>query len=281
MSAFVSALIESIPYIQRFRDKTVVIKLGGSLADSPEGRRAILQDIVLLSLVGMKIVLVHGGGKEISARLDRMGIESEFVGGYRVTGDAAITEVEMVLTGRINTELTLLLNNGGIKAVGISGKDGGWLKATKKWVADGDIGHVGEVANVDPTLINLLMSGGYTPVISPIGHDREGKTFNLNADDVASAVATAVGAEKLILMTDVDGIYKNYPDPESFVSKLNLDEAKALLQIVKGGMIPKLTCAVNALENGVHSVHLLNGSTPHSLLVEVFSDSGIGTMIEK
>lgn len=281
MSDFVSVLIESIPYIQKFRDKTAVIKLGGSLADSQEGRKAILQDIVLLNLIGMRIVLVHGGGKEISARLDRMGIESEFVGGYRVTGDAAITEVEMVLTGRVNTELTLLLNNGGIHAVGISGKDGGWIKAIQKKVDDGDIGHVGEVSSVDPTLINLLMNGGYTPVISPIGYDVDGKTFNLNADDVASAVATAVGAEKLVLMTDVDGIYRNFPDPDSFISKLKLDDAKELLKSVKGGMIPKLKCAINAIESGVHTVHLLNGSTPHSLLIEVFSNSGVGTMVEK
>ncbi|MDO9592543.1 MAG: acetylglutamate kinase, partial [Erysipelotrichaceae bacterium] len=178
-------------------------------------------------------------------------------------------------------ELTLLLNNGGVKAVGISGKDGGWLKATKKMHKDGDIGHVGDVAITDPTLINLLISGGYIPVISPIGFDGAGNTFNLNADDVAAAVAAAVGAEKLVLMTDVNGIYRNYPDPSSFISKIDLTEAKALLNEVKGGMIPKLTCAITAIESGVHTVHLLNGSTPHSLLIEVFSDSGIGTMIQK
>lgn len=287
MATMPEVLIEAVPYILGFRQKIMVVKMGGSFVEHEIGKSAFIEDIALLSLLGMKVIIVHGGGKEISARLNRLGLKSHFEDGYRVTDEEAMDEVEMTLSGRIGKELVLRLNQSGVKATGINGKDGLLIRAKKKrlqredeWV---DLGQVGDVAEINPEMIEILLAHDYIPVVSPIGYDEAGLTYNINADNVASALAGALKAEKLILMTDVDGVYTDYPNKDSFVSKLSEKDCLTMIEHNKdlGGMRPKLTCAVEALNSGVHSVHLINGSTAHSLLTEIFSNEGIGTMIVK
>lgn len=280
-------LIEAVPYILGLKQKVIVVKMGGSFLEHQEGKDAFIQDISLLQLLGMKVILVHGGGKEISARLDRLGLESVFESGYRVTSDEAMDEVEMTLSGRIGKELVLKLNQSGVKATGINGKDGLLINARKKYLEgpDGliDLGQVGDVAQINPEIIEMLLANDYIPVVSPIGYDQEGNTYNINADAVASAIAGALKSEKLILMTDVNGVYLDYPNEASFKSQLSQAACEALLKdsIELKGMGPKLECALEALAADVKSVHIINGSVAHSLLTEIFSDKGIGTMITK
>lgn len=278
-------LIEAVPYILGLKQKVVVVKMGGSFLEHLEGKDAFIQDISLLQLLGMKVIVVHGGGKEISARLSRLGLESVFESGYRVTSDETMDEVEMTLSGRIGKELVLKLNRSGVKAAGINGKDGLLIHARKKYMTSPegpiDIGQVGDVEAINPEIIKMLLSNDYIPVVSPIGYDQDGNTYNINADAVASALAGALKAEKLILMTDVDGVYLDYPKEESFKSLLSQSECIEILKENTNlkGMGPKLECALEALSSGVKSIHIINGSVPHSLLIEIFSDKGIGTMI--
>lgn len=280
----VNHLIEALPYIMKFRDRIFVFKYGGSIIENQENKMAFIEDVSLLLHLGMKVIIVHGGGKHISRRLEEKGIDSHFHKGYRVTSESAISEVEMVLSGHINKDLTLQFNNFGIEAIGINGKDAGLIKATKKVIDESyDIGHVGDVEKINTVFLKRLMDQGYLPIISPIGFDNQGVTYNINADDVASMIAQSMEAEKLFLISDVDGIYRDMEDPSSFISRITVDEAFELLDegILTGGMIPKINSCIDSIRNGVKSVHIINGSIAHSVLLEVFTDDGIGTMIEE
>jgi len=280
-------LIESLPYIQKFRGKTFVIKFGGSILKKPAAREAFIQDIVLLSLVGIHPVIVHGGGNEISMKLEKLKIPTRFIEGLRVTDSESMKEVEMILSGSINKDLVMGLQNAGAKSIGISGKDGGLLKATKhELTVDGksvDIGFVGEIETIDIQIVKDLIALEYIPVIAPIGFDDNGQSYNINADTAAAAISWSLGAEKLILMTDVDGLYLDFNDKSTLKTALTIGEGKELLGngTIQGGMRPKIQCALDAMENGTNSVHLINGTQEHSMLLEVFTDEGIGTMIKK
>lgn len=278
----VEQLIESLPYIQQFTGKIFVFKCGGRILDNIRHYNNFIQDIVLLNHLGMQSVIIHGGGSQISSRLKEKGIVSEFHLGYRITCDESIKEVEMVLSGEINRKLVLDFNNAGIKTIGLNGKDAGLIKATKKKIGNKDIGNVGTVESVNTEYLQLVLDHNYLPIISPIGFDTDGNTYNINADDIASEIAQSIKAEKLFLVTDIDGIYEINDGKKEFISKLNIEQADALLQkdCVQGGMIPKLKACIDALNNGVTSVHIVNGQVDHSVLLEVFTDDGIGTMIK-
>lgn len=280
----VNYLIESLPYILKFRNKLFVFKYGGSIIESKENKMALVEDISLLLNLGVKVIIVHGGGKLISKRLEDKGIETVFKDGYRVTNKNAIKEVEMVLSGHLNNDITLLFNNSNVQAVGLNGKDAGLIYAEKK-VVDGneDIGYVGDVKSINTDFLNLLMDSGYLPIISPIGYDKKGHTYNINADDVACEVAKEMKAEKLFFISDVNGIYFDVKDENTFISRLSLNEAKKIINTksINGGMIPKVKSCIEAVEKGVNSVHVINGNITHSILLEVFTNEGIGTMIEK
>ncbi|OPL09284.1 MAG: hypothetical protein AVO33_07410 [delta proteobacterium ML8_F1] len=280
----VNHLIESLPYIMKFRGKVFVFKYGGSIIESQENKEAFVADISLLIHLGMRVIIVHGGGKHISRRLEEQGIETVFHEGYRVTEKAAMDEVEMILSGHINNDLTLLFNNYGSKAVGLSGKDAGLIRARKKIIdSDQELGHVGDVEAINGDFLKMLLDNHILPIIAPIGFDEAGNTYNINADDVASTIAKEMGAEKLILLSDINGIYRDIHRPESFISRLNLAQARALIETsaISGGMIPKLKSVIASIESGVGSVHIINGKITHSVLLEVFTDEGIGTMIEE
>lgn len=281
-----AVLAEALPYINEFHGKTVVIKYGGStLAGRPLADDPTLQDIVLMKLVGMHPVVVHGGGPEITAWLGRLGKKSEFVGGRRVT-DAETAEIaEMVLGGKLNRAIVAALQQIGGRAAGLSGKDGGLLRAVKR-MEDGpdgpvDLGFVGDVKAVDVRLVRTLIDAGYIPVIAPIGFDDTGATYNINADSVAGAVAAALGAHKLVLLTDVDGILRDRADAGSRISTLRVDEVGALIDsgVIAGGMLPKIEACVQALRDGVQQAHILDGRVPHALLLEIFTREGVGTMV--
>jgi acetylglutamate kinase len=285
-------LIEALPYIKEFYGKTVVIKYGGHAMSSPDLKRAVMQDVTLMKFVGMHPVVVHGGGPEINSMLDRLGITSSFVKGLRVTDDETMNVVEMVLVGKVNKEIVSLINSCGGSALGISGKDGRLITAAPKKVMHKDaagreeelnLGFVGEVASINPTVINSVIEQGYIPVIAPIGADEEGNTYNINADYVASEVAVALKADKFVLLTDVEGIYA---DPENFteiISTIRLSEVPGLIEsgVIAGGMIPKIECCVRALEAGVEKAHIIDGRLPHSILLEIFTRKGIGTEVVK
>ncbi len=273
-------LIEALPYIQRFNRKIVVVKYGGSAMVDNELKKNVIEDVVLLKLVGFKPVIVHGGGKEISRWVGKVGMEPHFVNGLRVTDAETMELAEMVL-GRVNKELVALVQSLGVKAVGISGKDGGLLKVTKK-LADGeDIGFVGEIQEVSPKIISDLLEKDFLPIVCPIGMDADFKTYNINADDAACAIASAMNAEKLAFLTDIEGVYKDPKDPESLISELHIHEAHELIAQgnIGGGMIPKLHNCISAISEGVNRVHILDGRIPHSLLLEIFTNKGIGTAI--
>ncbi len=278
-------LIEALPYIQKFTGKTFVIKFGGSILKKPSAKDAFIQDVLLLSLVGIKPVIVHGGGGDITKKLEKLQIPTSFINGLRVTDSEAMDEVEMILAGSINKELVMGIQNAGGRAVGISGKDGGLLKAKRLGtIVSGeavDLGFVGEIEAVDIALVKDLIDLNYIPIIAPTGFDESGYTYNINADTAAAAISSSLGAEKLILLTDVDGLYLDYHDKTTLQTGLTLLEGKALIEkgIIQGGMRPKLQCALDALENGAHSVHMINGSQEHGLLLEIFTDDGVGTMI--
>lgn len=273
-------LIEALPYIQRFNRKIIVVKYGGSAMIDEELKRDVIQDVTLLKLCGFKPIIVHGGGKEISRWVGKVGMEPKFINGLRVTDEDTMELVEMVL-GKVNKSLVQLVEQLGVRAIGISGKDGKLLEVEKK-LADGeDIGFVGEVKKVNPQVLLDLIEKDFIPIVSPIGLDEDFQTYNINADDAAYAIARAVGAEKLAFLTDIEGVYKDSNDPSTLISELEVDRARRLIARghIGGGMLPKLQNCIDAIENGVSRVHILDGRIPHCLLLEIFTNRGIGTAI--
>ncbi len=273
-------LIEALPYIQRFNRKIIVVKYGGSAMVDEELKRSVIQDVVLLKLVGFKPVIVHGGGKEISRWVNKVGKEPQFINGLRVTDEETMEIAEMVL-GKVNKELVTLVESLGVKAVGISGKDGALLTVDKKYSQGQDIGFVGNITAVNPKILYDLLEKDFLPIVCPIGLDDNFQTYNINADDAACAIAKSMNAEKLAFLTDIEGVYKDPKDPDSLISKLFVNEAKELISQgnVGGGMIPKLQNCIDAIEDGVSRVHILDGRIKHCLLLEIFTDKGIGTAI--
>ena len=275
-------LIEALPYIRKFRDKRVVVKYGGSAMLDPELQQNVIKDVVMLKLVGMQPIIVHGGGKEISKWVGLLGHESKFVEGLRVT-DAETMEVAEMVLGKVNKNLVQMIEKLGMKAAGISGKDGNTLVVERKTVNGQDIGFVGNITEVNTDLIETLLEKDFIPVIAPIGLDKEFQNYNINADDAACAVATALGAEKLAFLTDIEGVYTDYNDKSSLISELTIEHADQLIAdgFIGGGMLPKLKNCVDAVKNGVASVHILDGRLEHCLLLEFFTNEGIGTAIIK
>lgn len=275
-----SVLNEALPYIQRFHGKTIVVKYGGSAMVDHELKKNVIRDVALLKLVGFRPIIVHGGGKEITKWTKKLGIETKFVNGLRVTDKATMEVAEMVLN-RINKGLTSMMEKVGVRAVGISGKDGSTLRVTKKLSGGEDIGFVGEVKEVNPQLLNTLLDNDIVPVICPIGSDDHFHSFNVNADDAACAIATAVGAAKLAFLTDIEGVYRDPLDKSSLISELTIPEAEELLESgnVGGGMLPKIRNCVDAIKSGVSRVHILDGRIEHCLLLEFFTNRGVGTAI--
>lgn len=285
-----SILVEALPYIKKFYGKTVVIKYGGHAMINDDLKKAVLTDVVLMKYVGMRPVIVHGGGPEITGMLNRLNIESNFVGGLRVTGRDTMEIVEMVLVGKINKDIVARINGYGGRAIGISGKDDGLLKAVKKpgrvKRPDGtseavDIGFVGEIDRVSPDIVSTLIREGYIPVVAPVAVGDQGESYNVNADTAASALAVALKADKLIILTDVEGILEDRNDAASLISTVTREEVPVLVErgVLDGGMIPKVECCVRALDGGVQTTHILDGRVKHSILLEVFTDRGIGTMV--
>ncbi|MBD1851672.1 acetylglutamate kinase [Leptolyngbya sp. FACHB-711] len=275
----VRVLSEALPYIQQFTGRTIVVKYGGAAMKDGSLKETVIRDIVFLSCVGLRPVVVHGGGPEINSWLDKLGIEPQFKNGLRVTDAATMDVVEMVLVGRVNKELVALIQQAGGVAVGLCGKDGNLIRARPQ--GDTGIGFVGEVNSIDVKLINSLVQNGYIPIISSVAADEKGQAYNINADTVAGELAAALGAEKLILMTDTSGILRDYKDASTLISKVDIQEARHLIEagIVSGGMIPKVNCCVRSLAQGVKAAHIIDGRLPHALLLEIFTDEGTGTMI--
>ena len=273
-------LIEALPYIKSFYGKKVVIKYGGAAMLDENLKSKVMQDIVLMKYVGMNPIVVHGGGPEINGFLNRLEIPTRFVGGMRYTDEATMEVVEMVLGGKVNKEIVAGLIASGSKAVGISGKDGGLI--TVKPLGE-ELGFVGEVEAVDPTVIDTLITNGYIPVIAPIGASATGQTYNINADLVAAAIAVAVKADKLVLLTDVPGLLSDVKDLGSLISTLRLAEVEDYIKngVIAGGMIPKIDCCVQAVKGGVGRTHIVDGREPHSILLEIFTDQGVGTMVQQ
>ena len=271
-------LIEALPYIQKFNKKIIVVKYGGSAMVDEQLKKQVIQDVALLKLVGFKPVIVHGGGKEISRWVKLSGKEPEFINGLRKTDEDTMEIAEMVLN-KVNKSLVQLLEQIGVSAIGISGKDGGMLKVDKKYSNGQDIGFVGEVKEVNAKIIYDMLEKDFLPVICPIGMDDEYQSYNINADDAACAIAKALGAEKLAFLTDIAGVYKNPSDPSTLISTLSVEEAKELCGsgFVGGGMLPKLNNCIDAIENGVSRVHILDGRIAHCILLEIFTNKGIGT----
>ena len=282
-------LVEALPYIQQFYGKTIVIKYGGNAMINDDLKEKVMQDIALMKYVGIRPVIVHGGGPDITGFLKKVGKESDFVAGLRVTDEETIEIAEMVLDGKVNSEIVNLLNRRGVRAVGLSGKDAGLIKARKKLatVYEGedtkkvDIGYVGEVEQVDTGILEDLLKQGYVPIIAPIGVGDNGESYNINADYVAAEIAGALQAEKLLLLTDIEGIYKDFNDKSSFISTLHLSEAKAYIKegIIAGGMIPKVEACLTALEQGAGKTHIIDGRLAHSIILEIFTSRGIGTQV--
>ena len=273
-------LIEALPYIQKFNRRIIVVKYGGSPMANTELQRNVIKDVTLLKLVGFKPIIVHGGGKEISRWVGKVGKEAKFVNGLRVT-DAETMEIAEMVLSKVNKQLVTMVEELGVKAVGISGKDGGLLHVDKKYAGGEDIGFVGDVKKVDPQILFDLLDHDFLPIIAPIGLGDEFESYNINADDAACAIAKAMKAEKLAFLTDIEGVYRDANDPSSLISELTVSEAKELVENgdVTGGMIPKLLNCAGAIESGVNRVHILDGRTPHCLLLEIFTNKGIGTAI--
>lgn len=273
-------LVEALPYIRQFYGQTFVIKYGGSLMTQDELKVRFAEDIVLLKYIGINPIIVHGGGKEISRWMDKVGKQAKFIDGLRVTDSETMEITEMVLSGKINNEVVALINESGGKAVGLSGKDANLFVAKRmKTKANKDLGFVGDVRHVDVTLLNTLSEKGYIPVVCSIARSLEGESLNMNADHVAQAIATSLKAKKLIYLTDVQGVMKG----GKVINRLTMKQASALLKHpdIKGGMLPKLTCSINAIREDVSQVHIINGAIEHALILEIFTDVGIGTMISK
>ncbi len=273
-------LIEALPYIQRFNRKIIVVKYGGSAMVDEELKKRVIEDVTLLKLVGFKPIIVHGGGKEISKWVGKVGMEPKFINGLRVT-DAETMEVAEMVLGKVNKSLVQHVEELGVRAIGISGKDGGLLKVEKKYSDGKDIGFVGEVKEVNAQILYDLLEKDFLPIVCPIGLDDEFQTYNINADDAACAIARAMKAEKLAFLTDIEGVYKDPEDPSSLISELWVEEAEKLMAegYIGGGMLPKLQNCIDAIESGVSRVHILDGRIPHCLLLEIFTNRGIGTAI--
>ncbi len=273
-------LIEALPYIQRFNRKIIVVKYGGSAMVDEHLKRQVIQDVTLLKLVGFKPIIVHGGGKEISKWVEKTGMEPEFINGLRKT-DAATMEIAEMVLNRVNKSLVSMVQELGVLSIGISGKDGELLKVDKKLSNGQDIGFVGEVKEVNPKILFDLLEKDFLPIVCPIGIDDDYNTYNINADDAACAIAKAVNAEKLAFLTDIEGVYRDFEDKSSLISELTVSEARKLIEdgIAGGGMIPKLNNCIDAIDNGVSRVHILDGRIAHCLLLEIFTNKGIGTAI--
>jgi acetylglutamate kinase len=275
----VQILSEALPYIQQFRGRTVVVKYGGAAMKDGRLKAGVIRDIVFMACVGIRPVVVHGGGPEINLWLGKLGIEPQFKDGLRVTDAPTMDVVEMVLVGRVNKELVSLINQEGGKAVGLCGVDGNLITARPQGAVD--VGFVGEVSSIDSGILKSLVESGYIPIVSSVASDETGQAYNINADTVAGEIAAALGAEKLILLTDTKGILKDYKDPSTLLPKLDIQQARQLIEtgVVAGGMIPKVNCCVRSLAQGVGAAHILDGRVPHALLLEIFTDLGIGSMI--
>ena len=275
-------LVEALPYIQRFNRKIMVVKYGGSAMIDEKLKKEVIEDVVLLKLIGFKPIIVHVGGKEISRWVDKVGMDTKFVNGLRVTDEETMELAEMVLA-KVNKELVAKVQTMGIKAAGISGKDGGLLTVKKKYSEGEDIGFVGDITNVDIKILEDLLEKDFLPIVFPIGMDDNGVSYNINADEAASAIATALKAEKLAYLSDVEGVRMDPDDPESVISELYPSEAEELIRkgIISGGMLPKIENCIDAINKGVSRVHIMDGRVPHGLLLEIFTNKGIGTAIIK
>ena len=271
-------LVEALPYIQHYYNKIIVVKYGGNAMISPELQKAVMDDIVLLSLIGIKVVLVHGGGPEINEMLRRVGKESKFVDGLRVTDEETIDIVQMVLAGKVNKKLVNLLQNTGGRAIGLSGMDGHMIEAAMQ---DERLGYVGEITHINTDPITDLLDKGYIPVISTVGCDKENHVYNINADTAAARIAGALKSENLILMTDITGVLRDKDDPSTLIPRIFVSEVPQLMSegIIQGGMIPKMECCVDAIRRGVKKACIIDGRVPHSILIETLTDAGIGTML--
>ena len=278
-----NVLIEALPYIRRFAGSTVVVKYGGSAMVDEEIKLSVIQDIAMMKRIGMRPVVVHGGGNSITDMLARLGKETEFIDGLRVTDSETAHVAEMVLSGSISKELVQCLQAQGIASVGINGKDGDTLIAKKKLNNGKDLGYVGEVVKVNTGLLDSLMANDFVPVVAPVGTDFSGNTYNINADYAASAIAGALSAQKLVFLTDVEGILKDKDDPSTILRQLTLAEAQQYIEdgTISGGMIPKARCCMDGIRQGVQSVHILDGRLPHALLLEIFTNEGVGTMMTR
>lgn len=274
-------LIEALPYIQKFNRKVIVVKYGGSAMVDENLKKRVIEDVTLLKLVGFKPIIVHGGGKEISRWVSKVGMEPKFINGLRVTDEPTMELAEMVL-GKVNKELVQMVESLGVRAIGLSGKDGGLLNVTKKYSNGEDIGYVGEIQKVNADILWDLLDKDFLPIVCPIGLDDSFHTYNINADDAACAIARAMNAEKLAFLTDIEGVYKDPNDPSTLISELQISEAKEFIEkgYIGGGMLPKLNNCIDAIENGVSRVHILDGRIPHCLLLEIFTNKGIGTAIK-
>jgi acetylglutamate kinase len=276
-------LVDALPWLARFHDKIIVVKYGGNAMTSPALQAAFAEDVMFLRYAGLKPVIVHGGGPQITHHLKRLGIESEFRGGLRVTTPEVVEVVRMVLTGQVNADIVNMLNDHGTFAIGLSGEDASLLTAERRpAIVDGeevDIGLVGDVVAVDPSAIHALLDAGRIPVLATVARGRDGRTYNVNADTAAAAVAVGVGAEKLIVLTDVEGLYADWPASTEIVSRIDTDQLAAMLPTLASGMVPKMEACLRAVEGGVPRAHVLDGRVPHALLLEIFTSDGIGTMV--
>ncbi|MGN0954579.1 acetylglutamate kinase [Dialister sp.] len=270
-------LTQAVPYIKEYTGKYVVAKYGGNAMTDPELKKSVMQDILLLQLVGVKVILVHGGGPEISAMLKKLSIESHFENGLRVTDDATMEVVQMVLAGKVNKSLAADLSALGGKAVGLCGIDGGLIKVHQK---DAKLGNVGEIDEINTKILDDLLDGGFIPVISSIGIDNEGNPYNINADTAAAKIAAALHAESMVVMSNINGVLKDKDDESSLIKQISLSEAEELKSsgVIAGGMIPKVDCCTNAVKEGVEKVFIINGEIPHAILIELLTDEGLGTM---
>ncbi len=274
-------LIEALPYLRKFYGKTIVVKYGGNAMTDETLKSQVMQDIALLHYVGIRPILVHGGGPEINTLMKQMGHESSFIGGLRVTDAVTMEIVEMALTGKTNKNIVALLNQQGARAVGLSGKDANLIVASKMVSRLGDLGFVGEIEQINPEILNLLSAEGYVPVISSVAIGLDGQSYNVNADHAAGHISAKVGACKLVILTDVEGLYADYADKSSIIKEMDVSRARSLIETgaADRGMIPKLEACIKAVEGGVERAHLIDGRIPHTLLIEIFTDSGIGTML--
>lgn len=277
-----NTLIQALPYIQEYYGKVIVVKYGGNAMQHINLEEAVIKDIILMNCVGIKVVLVHGGGPDIDKMLKKIGKKSEFIKGLRYTDEETMDVVQMVLAGKVNKELVSLINKNGGKAIGLCGIDGSMIKAVKK-DSEIDYGYVGDIESINIEVIENALEKNYISVISTIAYGEDGKTYNINADIAAAKIASSLKAEKLIILTDVQGILRDIEDEDTLISNIKLKELNEIIEdnIIKGGMIPKIDCCKSALMNGVSKAHIIDGRIPHTILLELFSHNGVGTMIEK